>query len=259
MLISLIFNGCFSDSNFELDDSKKIIIGIDANFAPYTFKDNNGNIVGFDVDLAKEVMKRLNYSIEFKSIDWADKQNQLNSGQIDVIWSGLEIIEDRKEYMIFTTPYVASGQIVFVHHMNNQNKIRTKNDLAGLVVGVQSDSTAQVQINNDNDLKFTIKEMRTYNDYIEAFKDLADRKIDAVICDEMTGRYCIFKYDLKNKIDALNIDIGDRGEVAVGLRKSDSKLCEDIQNTLNDTILDGTAQKISEKWFGKDIIIKHDN
>ena len=258
MILVLILNGCGEEAMNEKkpDEGKKVIIGVDINFPPYTFKGENGEIVGFDVDLAKETMRRLNRSIEFKEIDWSRKHIELQEKHIDMIWSGLDINEQRKEVMSFMKPYLTSGQIIFINRSINKSQITDKSKLAGMVVGIQKDTSAETHINEDNNLKYTIKELRLYDDYPTAFTDLAKRDIDAVICDEINGRYFIFKNNLKNKINALDIYIGEKDMVSVGFRKDDVTFREEVQKTFNEMIEDGTAQRISERWFGNNLIIK---
>ena len=251
--------GCNDSSNNVTPSSdsgsKKIVIGLDDTFPPFGFKDTDGEIKGVDIDLAKEVMKRLGYAVEFKAINWADKYKELDSGQIDIIWNGLDLKEDRKQYVLFSRPYMSSGQIVFVRHTGEQSRITSRNKLAGLVIGVQEGSTAEEIINADNDLKFTIKELKLYATYAEAFDALRQRQLDVVVCDETYGKYYLFKNHLDKEIDALNIFVGNRGKTAIGFRKGDTALRDEVQTALDSMIADGTAKRISESWFGTDMII----
>ena len=257
----LISAGCGKPSQNNVNTNStgkdKVIIGFDEYFPPFGFRDEAGNIVGFDIDLAKETMKRLGREVEFKPIDWANKENELNSGNIDIIWNGLEIIGDRERYILFSRPYMSSGQIVFVHHSNQLSLITSKSKLAGSIIGVQADSTAEAHLNLDNELRYTLKELRRYSDNTTAFDDLANRKIDAVIADAINGRYYIFRNGIDNKIDALDVPIGNKGEIAIGFRKSDTALCEEVQQAFDSMVKDGTAKKISKKWFGRDLILSN--
>ena len=260
VLMLLVSAGCGEQAQNTINTNstgKKVIIGLDESFPPFGFKDEAGNIVGFDIDLAKETMRRLGREVEFKSIDWANKENELNSGNIDIIWNGLEIIGDRERYILFSKPYMSSGQIVFVHHSNQLSLITSKSKLAGSIIGVQADSTAEAHLNLDNELRYTLKELRRYSDNAAAFEDLANRKIDAVIADEINGRYYVFRNGIDNKIDALNIPIGEEGKIAIGFRKGDTTLCEEVQQAFDSMVKDGTAKKISKKWFGKNLILSN--
>ncbi|MBR1729697.1 MAG: amino acid ABC transporter substrate-binding protein [Selenomonadaceae bacterium] len=255
-MLSIFSGGCGEQSAKDNEPQKKVVVGLDESFPPFGFKDDSGKFVGFDIDLAKETMKRLNYEVEFKAIDWANKQQELDSGNIDMIWNGLEITDERKENILFTKPYLNSGLIVFTLK-NRQEKIIDKNSLVGKIIGLQKDSTGEMHLNNDENLKNSLQEIKLYADAPNALEDLKNGKIDAAICDEMNGIYYIFQHNLKNDIEVTNIFIGEKGDIAVGFRKNDTALRDEVQKTLDEMIKDGTAKKISEQWFGEDLIIKN--
>ena len=256
-LMSFMIAGCngTSQNNASSNQSNdKIIIGIDEEFPPFGFKDDNGDIVGFDVEMAKETMHRMGREVEFKPIDWDNKENELNTNAIDMIWNGLEITEDRKQYMIFSKPYMYSGFIVFARS-DNADTITNKSSLVGLNVGIQGGSSAEMYINNDNELRSHIKNLKLYKDNSAMINALLNGEIDAMIADETNGLYYIFKNNLGDKIEALNISIGEEGKLAIGFRKKDISLLQEVQNALDEVIKDGTAERISKRWFGKDMIV----
>jgi len=111
--------------------AKKVVVGLDDNFPPMGFRDANNQIVGFDIDMAKEASKRLGLEVEFKPIDWSAKEAELNGKRVDVLWNGLTITEERKKNISFTAPYMANHQIIIV---GSASPIKTKADLAGKVV-----------------------------------------------------------------------------------------------------------------------------
>ncbi len=103
-----------ADKANNADKTKKIVVGLDDNFPPMGFKNESNEIVGFDIDLAKEASKRLGREVEFKAIDWSSKEAELKSGRVDILWNGLDITEKRKENMLFSDPYMDNRQIIFV-------------------------------------------------------------------------------------------------------------------------------------------------
>ncbi|WP_196594738.1 amino acid ABC transporter substrate-binding protein [Pectinatus sottacetonis] len=230
------------------DKNSKIVVGLDDNYPPMGFRDENNNIVGFDVDLAKEAAKRLNRKVEFKPIDWSSKEAELKSGRVDVLWNGLDITEKRKENMLFSDPYMDNKQIVFVR---KDSKIKTVADLKGKIIGTQSGSTGEVNINKDKALKDSLKEVKAYPDYIAAFMDLENGRIDAIVGDEITGRYYMSKHP--DKFAARDIIIGKMTSFGIGFAKDNKKLRDEVQKVMNEMKKDGTMAKISKKWFGKDI------
>lgn len=247
LLATVIMAGCGNDHHAA--DNKKIVVGLDDNFPPMGFKDEKNEIVGFDIDLAKEAAKRLNREVEFKGIDWASKEAELKSGRVDILWNGLDITEKRKENMLFSEPYMDNKQIIFVK--KGTAGITDEKSLAGKVVGTQSAGTAEEYMDNSEFFKKEVKEVKKYSDYVSAFMDLENGRIDAVVGDEITGRYYMSKHP--ETIEAVDTAVGEVSTFGIGFAKENQALRDDVQKVLNEMKADGTIAKISEKWFGKDI------
>ena len=231
--------GCGSDTktaNTELP--KKIVIGLDDSFPPMGFKDDKGEIVGLDIDMAKEAAKRA-------AIDWSSKEAELKSKKIDALWNGLTVSPEREKNILFSNPYMKDKQYIVVR--NDDDSIKSKADLAGKVVGVQQASTGESALQNDPSGK-TVKETKSYADFVSAFMDLGIGRVDAVIADGVIARYLMTKEPGKYKI----VDGTDYGvdNFAVGFRKDDTALRDKINGILADMKKDGTADKIVEKWLG---------
>lgn len=231
----------------------KIVVGLDDNYPPMGFKDENNEITGFDVDVAKEAAKRLGREVEFKAIDWDSKEAELKSKRVDVLWNGLDITEKRKENMAFSEPYMENRQIVFVRN-DKVDSIKSVDDLKGKVVGTQSGGTAEEYIDEHEDFKQGMKDVKKYTDYISAFMDLENGRLDAIVADEITGRYYMSKHP--EKLAALEIVVGTVSDFGIGFRKEDTELRAEVQKVMDEMKADGTLAKISEKWFGKDIMKK---
>lgn len=238
-----------ADSGSGSGDKGKIIVGLDDNFPPMGFKDENNEITGFDVDLAKEASKRLGREVEFKAIDWSSKEAELKSGRVNVLWNGLDITEKRKENMLFSDPYMDNRQIIFVK--KGRTDITDKKSLAGKVVGTQSASTAEEYMDKTEFFKKDVKEVKKYSDFVTAFMDLENGRVDAVVGDEIVGRYYMSKHP--DTIDAVDVAVGPVSEFGIAFAKDNTALRDDVQKVLNEMKADGTIAKISEKWFGKDI------
>ena len=257
LLLSMVFSGCggndASKSDQNSKEQAKITIGLDDEYAPMGFKDEKNEIVGFDVDLAKEAAKRLGSQVEFKAIDWNSKEAELKSGRIDIIWNGLDITPERQQNMLFSDPYMDNRQIIFVKKGNDQG-IASESDLSGKSVGTQAGSTAESYIDKTQDLKNSFREFKTYGDYVSAFMDLENGRIDALVCDEIVGRYAMSKQN--DKFDALNVNVGPITEFGIAFRKDDTNLRDKVQNVLDEMVKDGSAAKISQNWFGADLLKK---
>lgn len=246
--------GCGSDkaANNSSSAGKKIVVGLDDNFPPMGFKDENNEIVGFDVDLAKEATKRLGREVEFKAIDWSSKEAELKSGRVDVLWNGLDITEKRKENMLFSEPYMDNRQIIFVK--KGTQDITDEKSLAGKVVGTQSAGTAEEYMDKSDFFKTQVKEVKKYSDYVSAFMDLENGRLDAVVGDEITGRYYMSKH--ADTIEAVDVAVGDVSTFGIAFAKDNQALRDEVQKVMDEMKADGTMAKISEKWFGKDITKK---
>ncbi|WP_150429635.1 amino acid ABC transporter substrate-binding protein [Dechloromonas sp. CZR5] len=225
----------------------KIVVGLDDNFPPMGFRDEKGALVGFDIDLAREAAKRLGAEVEFKPIDWNAKEAELGGKRVDVLWNGLTITEPRKEKIAFTAPYLENRQIVIV---TAQSAVKTKADLAGKVIGVQEGSSAVEAIDKDPAGK-TVKQLKKFGDNVTALMDLTAGRLDALVVDEVVGRYYTAKKPGEYAI--LDEHFGTE-EYGVGVRKGDAELLGKIQKAMDEMKKDGAAARISNQWFGKDIV-----
>ena len=226
------------------------IVGLDDTFAPMGFRDDNGLLVGFDVDLANEVAKRLGVEVRFQPIDWDAKVLELNAGTIDMIWNGLTITDSRLEEMSFSSPYLTNRQIIIV---NADSKINYISDLTNLQVGVQVSSAAQEAV-EANAIYPSLGALLTYDSYNQALLELNNNVIDAVIIDEIVGRYIIKQTG--NDIYRVTIENFGEEQYGVGFRLEATDIRDKINQTLQEMIDDGTASAISITWFGEDIFLK---
>lgn len=242
LLAGLMLAGCGGGAK------KKVVVGLDDNFPPMGFRDEKNEIVGFDVEMAKEAGKRMGIELEFKPIDWNSKEAELNGKRVDMLWNGLTITEKRKENIAFTSPYMENRQIIVVAA---NSAIKTKADLAGKAVGTQEGSSSVEAIEKDVKALKSFKELKKYGDNVAALMDLKVGRVEAVVVDEVVGRYYIAKKP--GEYIVLNDNFGSE-EYGVGMRKDDKDLQEKLQKTLNEMKKDGTAASISKKWFGAEIV-----
>ncbi|GAB2898526.1 amino acid ABC transporter substrate-binding protein [Uliginosibacterium flavum] len=228
--------------------ASKIIIGLDDNFPPMGFRDEKNELVGFDIDLAKEAAKRIGAEVEFKPIDWNAKEAELNGKRVDALWNGLTITEERKANIAFTTPYLENRQIIIV---TAKSAIKTKADLAGKVVGIQDGSSAVEAVAKDAATAKSLKELKKFGDNVTALMDLTTGRLDALVVDEVTGRYYTTKKPGEYVVLTENFGTEDYG---VGVRKDDTALLAKLQTALDEMKKDGSAAKIATQWFGSNIV-----
>lgn len=255
-LIGILLTGCgqsqkSSDTSWDTIKSKgKFVVGLDDSFPPMGFRDDKGQIVGFDIDMAKAVAQKLGVKVEFKPVEWDGIILSLNNKDIDVIWNGLTITDERKKQIAFSKVYLQNRQIIVVQ---NNSTINSKKDLSGKTVGLQMGSSSEKALSSDTTTFKSLKDVRKYSNNTEALLDLNQGRIDAVVVDEVVGRYYIEKKPGLYKILNDNFGVEDYG---VGIRKSDVSFKEKLDEALDTIKNDGTADKISQKWFGKNIITK---
>ena len=225
----------------------KITVGLDDTFAPMGFKNEKGEIVGFDIDLAKEVAKRLNMEVDFKSINWDSKILDLNSGNIDLIWNGLTITPERSAETEMSKPYMSNNQSIVV---KTGSDIKTKNDLNGKIVGVQNQSSGEETVIKEGaDKKF--KEFKGYAQYDQAFMDLDAGRIEAVVVDEMFAKYIKNTKEKQSGKPLYTILKDNFGmeECGIAAKKGNRKLIDAIDRTIEEMKADGTYNEIFNRWF----------
>lgn len=226
----------------------KIVVGLDDNFPPMGFRNEKNEIVGFDIDMAREAAKRMGVEVEFKPIDWSAKEAELSAKRVDALWNGLTITEDRKKNIGFTAPYMENHQIVVV---SAQSTIKTKADLAGKVLGAQEGSSAVDAVKKEDAVFKSFKDFKTFGDNVAALMDISTGRLDAVVVDEVVGRYYVAKKPQDYAVLDEHFGTEDYG---VGVRKEDSDLQGKLDKALADMKQDGAAAKIAEQWFGKNIV-----
>lgn len=231
-------------------DKDTLIVGLDDTFAPMGFKDESGEIVGFDIDLAKAIGEKLGKAIEFQSIDWSMKETELNAGNIDFIWNGYSISDERKEKVDFSVPYLKNKQVIITLA---DSEINTKADLAGKTIAAQTGSTAVDAIEGEPEVMDTFKDGKpvTYESNNDVLMDLEAGRVDAAVADEIIIRYYMSKKG-EDKFKILEEDFGDE-EYGVGMRKGDTALVEAFNKAYEELKADGILAEISTKWFGEDI------
>ncbi|MBA9027139.1 MULTISPECIES: amino acid ABC transporter substrate-binding protein [Bacillaceae] len=249
LAITAVFSLLTACSKSAEKEDNTLVIGIDDKFAPMGFRDKNNDITGFDIDYAKAAVEKMGATPKFQPIDWKTKESELSSGRIDLIWNGYTITDERKEKVLFTKPYLKNAQVVVTLANSNITKL---DDLADKVVGLQSLSSAADAL-NDNPIKSKIKTITEFADNVLALSDLKTGRLDAVVIDEVVINYYMSKEEGTFKI--LDESLAPE-EYGVGVKKGNEALLEKLQKALDEMNQDGTAAKISQKWFGEDKVLK---
>lgn len=221
-------------------------VGFDQEFPPMGYVGDDGEYTGFDLEVAEEVAKRLGMEFVPQPVDWAAKDMELESGNIDCIWNGFTMTGREDDYT-WTEAYMANQQVFVV---TAESGIKTLADLAGKVVEVQAESSAEAALKDDPNLTGTFGTLQSTPDYNTAFMDLQMGAVDAIAMDEVVARFQIEQ----RQVDFIVLDETLAAEnYAVGFKKGNDALKDQVQAQLEALAADGTLAKISEKWFDKDI------
>ena len=249
IVISINLSSTKEENSLErILNKETFILGLDDSFPPMGFRNENNEIVGFDIDVAKEVSKRLGVELILQPISWTAKEQELNSYNIDCIWNGMSVNPERQEKMSLSSSYLKNSMSFAV---KNESGIQKIEDLKGKKIGVQSGSTAEEILKNSKIYK-DVAEVVSYSENLTAFMDLEIDQIDAVFIDNVVANY----YIASNNKDYQVLDEALQDEeYAIGFRKQDTELCNKVNEILSEMKKDGSLEKISNKWFGKDITI----
>lgn len=235
------------DSLDRVLEAGRLILGLDTEFPPMGFIDEAGEIVGFDIDVAREVCNRLGVALVTQGIDWDHKEEDLNSETIDCIWNGMSVTPGRAEAMALSEPYMKNELILVV--TGNSDAVGMS-DLNGRAVGVQSGSTAQ-EVLEASDLRPAVS-VGLFEDNPTLLKTLEQGGVDAALIDSVSAYYYIMMSE--EPFFILPDSLGEE-EYAIGFRKDDQVLRDRVQEIIREMKADGALGEISKKWFGSDITI----
>ncbi len=237
------------DQSWEkVESAGTLVLGLDDAFPPMGYKDTEtGDIIGFDIDIAKEVCSRLGIELKLQPIDWNNKQSELENGNVDCLWNGFSKTPERDEQFNLSIPYMKNEQIILV---KTDSDYQTLEDLAGKTIGVQADSSAEsaLEAEENKEFKDSLGEIVKIEDYAMAVLEIQNGTIVA-------------RFYLNNDPDAYRILSDSDGnalslateDYVIGFRKSDNALKEKVEEALREMSSDGTMKTISEEWFGEDV------
>ena len=225
------------------------VLGLDDSFPPMGYRDENNEIVGFDIDLAKEVCKGLGVELKCQPIDWSAKEQELATGQIDCIWNGFTKTEEREKSMTLSMAYVNNAQVIVV---KSSSSIKTIADLKGKSIGVQAGSSGEEAIYDTEGFADSVKEIIPYKDYLTALMDLEIGGVDGIVMDLLVANDNINRSgkDFRILDETLSAE-----EYVIGFRKGEVALCEAVEKELYALKDSGKLAEIATKWFGADITV----
>lgn len=246
-LILSLLAACGTNENKDESASgekrETLTIGTEATYPPFSFRDPKTNdITGYDVDVAREVAKRIGMKAKFVPTEWKGMFSSLDTKRFDMIANQVTITDERKEKYDFSIPYTISGGQVIVHQDNTE--IKGIEDLKGKKVGTtQGSNYAKAAEEAGADVKY-------YKGIAQVLADLNVKRIDAALNDRL-----FIQQELKDSdynVKAVG-DTFNKSTTAFAFRKNEDELLEKVNNALKEMKEDGTLAKISKKYFGEDV------
>lgn len=230
-------------------DKGELILGLDDSFPPMGFTDDKGDIIGFDIDLAKAVCEKLGVNLKCQPIDWETKEQELKTKNIDCIWNGLSVTPERQNNMTMSKPYLTNNISLVV---SNSSSIASMADMAGKKLAIQGGSSAEEALNDSTNSAFrdSLAEVLPFEKYDTALMDMETGNSDAVLMDTVMANYMIKSLGKDYKVldETLLADA-----YAIGFRKGDQALCDAIDKALSELKAEGKIEEIATNWFGGDI------
>ena len=226
------------------DEDTEFVVGFDAEYPPYGYLDEaTGDYTGFDLELAEELCKRRGWTLKKQPINWDNKDAEIDSGTIDCIWNGMTYTGREAAYT-WSKPYVNNSIVIAVLA---DSDIQTQADLAGKVVIVQSDSSAETALKSDElaSLTGTFADLQRNASYNTCFTDMKSGAVDAVAVD-----IGVAQYQMRNNPDAFRIleEPISTEQYAIAFKLGNEALRDKVQETYDEMLADGTVMKIAEKY-----------
>lgn len=260
LVLSLLMISCGRKKTAEdqwsrINKEKKIIVGLDDSFVPMGFQNKAGKTIGFDIDLARALFDLYGIEVDFQSIDWSMKENELQNQTIDLIWNGYSKSAEREKKVLFSDEYMKNEQVIVSLKKNNINRF---SDMEGKILGAQNGSSGFNHFEEQpNLLKVFVKDQTPilYDGFNEAFMDLKSGRIDGLLIDRVYANYYLSHEDNLSDYTIISGDFESEA-FAVGIRKSDKELAKKINQGFEKLRKSGKLAEISTEWFGEDVTKK---
>ncbi len=233
-----------SDLLAKVQENGELLVGTEGTYPPFTYHDESGKLTGFDVEIAEEIASRLGVKAKFMETQWDAMFAGLDSKRFDMIANQVGINEERMEKYDFSEPYISSVAVLVTQKGNTD--VKTFEDIDGLK-SAQSLTSNYAEIAKSNGA-----ELVGVDGFNQAIELLNSKRVDVTINDNLS----VLDF-LKQKPDA-NIQIvdeaGDAAQSGLMFNKGNETLVEAVNEALNEMIEDGTYDKISDKWFGENVL-----
>ena len=252
LVAALALTGCGDKKEAAKEHNKDtLVVGLDDTFAPMGFRNEKGELIGFDIDLANAVGKELGMKVEFKPIDWKAKEAELASGNIDCVWNGMSATPERKEKMALSARYL-DNKIVLMALKDSSVDVSDPAQLSKLKIGTQEDSAALEMLKSNKEYDKFKNNIAEYPTYDAAILDLKAGRVDVIAVDQVLGMYT--NKNLGGIMKECAYNLGSDFYV-IGFKKGNEELRDKVDGALKKIVDDGQAGKISDQWFGENIAV----
>ena len=234
----------------------KLVVGLDDTFAPMGFRDTAGNLVGFDIDLAKAVGEEMGLEIVFQPVQWSAKEMELMTRNVDCLWNGMSRTPDREANMTLSQDYLNNRMAIMV---KKGIEISSLDQLAQHQIGTQAGSSGLDMIKKSAVYPQISGNVHEYSTYDECILDLKADRIQVMVVDEVLGKYK--NTNLGGEFEFAPVDFGDDFYV-IGFRRDEKdnaaneQLCKAVEAAIKAVAASGKGKEISEKWFGANLLLE---
>lgn len=222
---------------------KKIVVATDATWPPMEYIDEQTKeIIGFDIDLMKEIAKAAGFEVEFKNTAWDGIFAGLAAGKYDAVMSSVTITEERKKEMDFSKPYINAGQVLIVRQ--ETQGVETLRDMVGKKVGAQIGTTGAFEVE-----KVEGVELKTYDEIGLAFEDLVNGRIDGVVADTpVAANFALQNPLYKGKLKIVGEPFTEE-YYGIAVQKGNKELLDMINKGLDEVLGTPTYDALVKKWL----------
>ena len=224
-------------------EAQKFIMGIDAEYPPFSYLGDDGEYAGFDVEVCKAACELLGWEFEVFGVNWDEKLVQLDANECDCVWSGMTILDSMKEAgYVISNPYYGNTQVILVKEGSD---IKSSADLAGKVVAVQLGTSGESLLNGDlADLTASFKELVTCDSFLKCFTELGGDAVDAVFVDAPVA----VSYASENEgFVVLDEQLGAE-QYGIAFRSGDQALCDAIEGAVQELVANGKYAEIAANY-----------
>ena len=238
-----------NDNNTNTDGdataTRTFVMGVDAEYPPFSYLGEDGQYTGFDVEVCKAVCDLLGWDLQVFGVNWDQKLVQLDAKECDCVWSGMTILDSMKEAgYVISAPYYDNTQVIMVKEGSD---IKSSADLAGKVVAVQLGTSGEALLADGGDLAdlaATFANLTTCDSFLKCFTELGGGAVDAVIVDKPVA----VSYAESNKgFTVLDEGLGAE-QYGIAFRAGDEELCATVEDAVAQLVANGTYAEIAAKY-----------